>query len=360
MTNSPTVSQTDRESSDYASTTSAAALAQVIRKATRVLLLTHSKPDGDAVGSVVALRRALEQCGVRADILLMGPIDQALLAVLEGEPVRRLEREGPPPEEPDLIMLVDTGSWSQVEALRAWLVPRMARIVGVDHHRRGDAIAALRLVDWSCASTTQALMPLLKALEVRISAELATPLFMGLATDTGWFRFSSADAAVLRLASELLGAGAAKDWLFATLEQNARPSRLSLTARALASIEFVDPVGGGRIAVMTLSRDDFAETGGGSEDTGGVVNEPLVIREVRASILLSQHEAGVTRVSFRSKPDLIAPDGRMLEPGLDVNELAARFGGGGHVQAAGARIAAELDEARKTVMAEIRGKRDRE
>lgn len=354
MTNTPTQSESDA----YASTTSAAAMAELIRGATRVLLLTHSKPDGDAVGSVVALRRALDQCGVHAEILLMGPIDQALLTVLEGEPMRRLEREGPPKDEPDLIMLVDTGSWSQVDALRAWLTPRLGKVIGVDHHRRGDDIAAMRLVDPTCASTTQALMPLLKALEVRMSAELATPLFMGLATDTGWFRFSSADAAVLRLASELLGAGAAKDWLYATLEQNARPSRLALTARALASIEFVDPVDsiwGGRIAVMTLTRADFAETGGGTEDTGGVVNEPLAIREVRGAILLSQHEAGVTRVSFRSKPALIAPDGRVLEPGLDVNALAARFGGGGHVQAAGARIAAELEKARERVMGELGG-----
>ena len=353
---------------NYESTSTAVALAARLRDARSVVILTHAKPDGDAIGSVVALHRTLERIGVRPVSIVMGPLEPALIATAGNTPLRRLERDGPPPEEPDVIVVVDTGSWSQLEPIAAWLRPRVTKTIGVDHHRRGDDVAgAGRIVEPSCASTTQALVPVIEALGVSIDVagngapssmpaeRIATPLYMGLATDSGWFRFSNADAAVFALASRLVAAGARKEWLYATLEQNARPARLALTARALASLRLVDH---DRIALMTLSCDDYAQCAGGPEDVGGVVNEPMVLATVRVAVLVSQHEPGTTRVSFRSKPGVderMADVERRSEATIDVNAIAAKLGGGGHVQAAGAKLSMSLPEAVKAVEAALAG-----
>lgn len=347
----------------YSSTSSAGELADALRGASRVLLLSHAKPDGDAVGSLLALRHALVAANKTVEVLLMGPVEPALLVAAAriicgpggvrggaGGSLRRFEQDGLPKNEPDLVAVVDTGSWAQVEPIAAWLRARTDRTIGVDHHAGGsEDLAPRRLVDVSSASTTQALVPVLEAFDATFDATLATALFMGLATDTGWFRFPSADAGVFALASRLLAAGAQRDWLYATLEQNVRPARLAVLARALGTLELLR---GGSASIMTLSREDFAATGAGPEDAGGIVNEPLAIGSVKLSILLSEHEPGLTRASFRSKAAL---PGEPADVSVDVNALAAAFGGGGHVHAAGAKLPMELAAAKALVVAKVDG-----
>jgi phosphoesterase RecJ-like protein len=175
---------------------------------------------------------------------------------------------------------------------------------------------------------------------------------MGLATDTGWFRFPNARAREFELAARLLAAGVDKNAMYQQLEQSSRAERILLQARALSSLSFVDAsaeIGGGNVAVMRLRASDFTETGALLEETSGLVNVPMEIASVRASVLVVEDAAaGVTKLSFRSKPP--AMDGRFI----DVNELAARFGGGGHVHAAGAKQRASIDEVAAKVLNELR------
>ena len=222
--------------------------------------------------------------------------------------------------------MVDTGAWTQLDSMKDWLRPRVDRVVGVDHHARGGSVAGRRVVDTECASATQALVPVLDAMAIDLSQnDVATPLFLGLATDTGWFRFSSAGPAVYRLAARSMESGVDKDDLYALIEQNASPARFA------------------------ISMEDFAETGASLEGLAGIVNTPLEIGSVRASILLTEAAKGLTKASFRSKP---ASGGLGI---VDVNELAARFGGGGHVHAAGARLSVDLQEAADAIEAELPG-----
>lgn len=341
----------------YASTVTPAAMGAAIRAAQRAVLLSHAKPDGDAVGSLLAVRESIVSQGGEAEAILMGPIEPSLLEVgaaliargaRPAGSLRVLERDGWPAEEPDLVVIVDTGSWAQVEPAAAWLRARLERVVGIDHHAGGsEDLAARRVVERTCASTTQVLAPILAHADAAMTPALASALFMGLATDTGWFRFSSADAAVFALGSRLLAAGADRDYLYARLEQNAKPPRLALLAKALSTLELHCD---GSVALMTLGREDFASTGAGPEDAGGFVNEPMALRSVRMSILLTQVEPGVTRASFRSKPAL---PGEPAALRIDVNAFAARFGGGGHVQAAGARFKQELAATKATITAAL-------
>ena len=271
---------------------------------------------------------------------------------LAGEAVGRAP-ESLPSGEFDLVAVVDTGSWSQLEHLGAWLRARHDRCIGVDHHRSGDTAFVDRIVDARCASCTQALVPVLEAMGVRFDSpgsggegSIAEALFAGLATDTGWFRFSSADAPVFALAARLLGAGVDKDRLYRQLEETARPQRMGLLARAMGGMRWI---GAGRAALMTLSPEDFAHASGSAEDLAGVVNAPMVVGSVEVSALLSQNDPGpVVKISFRSKPPM-----RPGAPFVDVNRLAGEFGGGGHVHAAGARFKGTMADAASAVTSAI-------
>ncbi len=327
----------------YHSTSTPQGLAKRLSTAARVAVLTHSKPDGDAMGSVLALVRALRCRAISATGFLVGPIDPNLLALAREDEVTMLT-DGAEPDEPDLTVVVDTGAWSQVEPLGGWLRARADRVLGIDHHARGDDLAPMRLVDSTAASATQVLLTVIDALGVPLSFgadaagrfSVAEALFTGLATDTGWFRFSSAGEPVFHVAGRLLGAGVNKQRLLQQLEENERPSRLVATGRALRSIEWLAD---GRVVMMQLSPKDLAEVEARPEDLGGIVNVPMSVGAVVMSVLLTEVDPGLTKISFRSKPKQCG------SPWFDVNKIAAQFGGGGHVQAAGARIAGPIEAA---------------
>lgn len=327
-------------------------LAERIRAATRILVTTHSKPDGDALGSVLAVVRAAAAIGVRADGWVVGPFEPNLLSLAAPTPLTLVDPKKPtlPGEEYDLVVVVDTGAWSQLETLAPWLRDRVDRTIGIDHHARGDRVASERVIDARCGSATVIVARLVRALGVSLAhgadakgrGSIAEALFLGLATDTGWFRFQNAKPPEFALASELLAAGVDKDRLIDITENSHRPQRLAIEGRALANVRFLAD---GLVAITSLSLADFAETKATLEETSGVVNLPMAVATVRAAALLIESEPGLVKISFRSKP---AIDGARF---FDVNQIAARFGGGGHVHAAGARIKGTLAEAERAIAA---------
>lgn len=334
---------------EYVSNTTIAELAERIGNARRVLITSHAKPDGDAIGSTLALRRALESRGQHAVIVLGGPVEANLATLTHGDMVHV---DTPPPDnEFDLAIVVDTGAWAQLEHIRDWLRRHADRIVVIDHHARGDEIGQWRIIDPTAASTTIMLIDLLDEMGVSLhdgsSGSIAEALFVGLATDTGWFRHSNADARAFAAAARLISAGVNKDRLYQLLEETYTRRRLELEARALASLEYTN---NGKAAVMMLGPEDFSETGADLEELTGMVNMPMVVADVQVSVLLSQREPGLTKVSFRSKPATGQPN----EPDpVDVNEIARQFGGGGHIRAAGARLKMDINDAKRRVVEAI-------
>lgn len=336
--------------SAYESTIGTEGAAAMLRSAARIAVVTHWKPDGDAMGSVLALTRALRAAGREVEPFIAGPLDPNVHAL--ANPGEVLVAPGRMPRaDTDLAVVVDTGAWSQLEPFQAWLKSMHGRVLGIDHHARGDDVAQHRIVDTSCASATQVIAGVIDALGVPFTegsarGSIAEAIFAGLATDTGWFRFKSAGPAVFSLAARLLGLGVDSQRLVQMLDENERPPRLGMLGRALSSIEYV----GGEAAIMRLGPDDFAATGARQEDIGGVVNAPMVVGAVRVSVLLTQvpGEGAVTKMSFRSKA-ATAPGQRFT----DVNRLAAEFGGGGHAQAAGARLDMPIGAAAERVRAAV-------
>lgn len=333
-------------------------IAAFLRPKRRVIVTTHLKPDGDAVGSSMALVRALNAPGPwgmpnRAEAWYTGPTPPWLKDIVGETPHRVIGPGGPPDVDGlDAVVVVDTGSWTQLEPLREWLSSRHAMVSIVDHHVQGDAaVAPRRHIDTQSAAACQPVGELCRLLlnVPTISAlpqNVADMLYLGLATDTGWFRHSNVTKAVMNFAGELLDAKADNVRLYQILEQCDTVSRLRLLSRALATLELHDQ---DRIAVMTLTREDFKAAHAQPGESGGFVDFGQAVTGVLVTALLTEAAPGeygstpgpITKISMRSKV------------GVDVNAVAKTLGGGGHVQAAGARVNLEMDAAKKELVRRV-------
>ena len=323
----------------------------------RVVVMTHVRPDGDAIGSTLALTRALNIAKPgAAEAWYFGPQPLWFKDLAKDTPCRLLEHTTvPPPDaitEPDVIAILDTGSWTQLEPGATWLRPRRDRVVLVDHHVQGDAeVAGRRFIDTGAAAACQPVAELCRLILGKsrvgeLPREVAETLYLGIGTDTGWFKHSNVTPRVLRDAAELLETGVDHSELFRVIEQQDRPARLALLGRALATLRFDAK---DSIASMVLTKKDFDECNAAPGDASGFADYAQTIASVRVVAMLTETERDaqgrpVTKISLRSKNTPDSPD---------VNKVCKVFGGGGHVRASGARIQAEIGEARRRVVEEL-------
>lgn len=333
----------------YETNASLAEIAGRLRRATSVALFTHSKPDGDAVGSTLSVARSLHRLNIRAVPIYLPPWPARMDTVVGPTPVVH-EKHGCWNEawlkSVDAAAVLDTGSWGQLADARPWLEPRAEMTVLVDHHSHGDGeIASMRHIDSRSASACELaaeLCRLLLGLDSfsALPVEIAEPLYLGLSTDTGWFRYSNMKASTLRLAADLIEAGVDHNRLYRRIEQADTPHRLQLIRRALESLELLD---GDRAAIMTITKADIAACHATQDEVGGLTDLPQTIGSVRVIAVITELEPTLTKVSLRSKA---ADDGQRE---IDVNALLNPLGGGGHFHAAGAKIRLPLAETRATI-----------
>ncbi len=305
----------------------------------RPSVVTHRRPDGDALGAVAGLTLALHALGIDATAALFEPFPTRYELLRDSVTWHDWTAERDALTSTcDALLVLDTCSVQQLEPIADWL-PQAPRTLVIDHHPTRDAIGTrpgdLRLLDESAGAVCLLVAELLKTAGVAWTPALATALFVGLATDTGWFRFSNTDARLLRMTAELTAAGAAVNAIYRAIYEQDSPARLRLTGRMLQALELHAD---GQLALLKLRRADFDAAGADRTMTEDLVNEAGRLAGVEATVLFTE-EADHIRVNFRSKAR------------LDVAKLAAQFGGGGHTRAAGARLAAPWDAAVATVLA---------
>ncbi|MEX0655528.1 MAG: DHH family phosphoesterase [Phycisphaeraceae bacterium] len=333
--------------SDYTSTLDLPAAAEMIRQTQgRIVVLTHAKPDGDAFGSVIALAAALRATGRDVLPCFVPPVPVSLLE-LRGSMLANVYDDTLDLSGAGLYVVLDTGAWSQLGDMRSVIEANLPRTLILDHHLSGDIPAPARYIDGRAAAACEIVAQLLDhllddpaALSENTSHTISDALFVGIASDTGWFRFSNTRPETHELAARLLRQGVDQSALYQVLEQMERPQKLALLTRALDSLKML---AGGQAAVMTLRVSDFAETGALEEETERLIDVPQQVGTIRVIVLVSEKRdeeadgepAVVTRMSFRSKAGRDA---------VNVAELASRFGGGGHARAAGAKVNAPAAE----------------
>ena len=319
----------------------------------RPLLLSHTKPDGDAIGSLVAMHRFLESPDVEPMIVLFDDVPRRYAFLERLAPCRRLGKEVQwnGLTDVDGVILLDTCSYTQLEPVADWLRSTSAPKLVVDHHATGDDLADVFLTDESAASTSLILFEWERSVGWSLDTGTAVALYVGLATDTGWFRHSNTDARALEAAADLTRRGARAHELFDALYQQESVARFRLRAEACRRLELRF---GGRLAVITIPKSVFDETGAVRADTEDLVNEPLRLASVVVSIMLVEDAGGIIRVGFRSRAPTDPQASACAKiPDVDVAALAQVFGGGGHRRAAGARVTGTLEQVKERIIARV-------
>jgi phosphoesterase RecJ-like protein len=310
----------------------------------RVLITTHVRPDGDAVGTAAAMALGMRRRGIDSRVLLLSRLPGKYAFVLKENDIGFDEVETAWPRDfslqgYDALLVVDTGTWSQLPGLKeridGWSKPRLV----LDHHLTQEDWADVKVVEPEAAAAGEIAAELLAQWNVPVDPAIAAALFLAIASDTGWFQFSNTRPATLRLAAELMEAGVDTDKMYQHLYQNERAERMALQTRAQDSLELLDQ---SRLAVMSVRKSDFEHTHARLSDTENLINVPLQIRTVEVSILIVEPPDGsAIRVSLRSKGQ------------VDVAKFAEQFGGGGHARAAGLKIPGPFEHVRGLVSSEM-------
>jgi len=317
---------------------------ELINKFSSILITTHIKPDGDACGCLAAMRDALTTRGKEVKQLLLTPLPE-WYAFLFAEKVPVLGHDIEIEElvqgqfgEFDLIIIIDTNSYSQLPKFEQYLKQTDKPVLVIDHHVTTEGLGTIELVEPEAAAAALIVYDLFKYAKWNITEKIAQALFVAAATDTGWFQFSNTDSRVFRICAELIEAGANPVELYHDLYQNFSPARFKLLAIMLSTLELHFD---GRFATQYLRQQDFEQAGAAYEDTEDLINECQRISTVEVVALFVELKDGRIKLSLRSKG------------GVDVCKIAAKFGGGGHTMAAGAHLPGPLENAKQLIMAEI-------
>jgi phosphoesterase RecJ-like protein len=313
-------------------------IAAALAAAGRLLFVTHARPDGDGLGSVRALALAARAAGRAADVLVPDAVPARYDFLFAGEPPAGAGGFEALADAADAIVIVDTCAFQQLDHLEDGLRKRRGKVLVLDHHATADDVGAVQWIDTSAAAAGVLAAEVIDRLAWPLPASAAEALFIAITSDTGWFHFANTDARCLRVAGRLMEAGLRPDVLYMRLYQCDRPQRLRLMERMLASLELHC---GGKLAVMSLRRRDFDETGAAASETENLVNEALRIGSVESAVLLVENHDAMVRVSLRSRD------------AVDVAAVAERFGGGGHARAAGLRTSEDLDSLKAKLVAAI-------
>jgi phosphoesterase RecJ-like protein len=316
---------------------------ELIRAHDRFLLTSHVRPDCDALGSELGLAGVLEALG--KDVMIVNAQktppnlafidpDQRLKAL--GVDVEPFHLEGA-----EVLLVLDTSAWAQLGSMAEVVRATRAHKAILDHHVGEDDMGAELFKNPKAEATGRLVLEAARHLGVRITPEMARPLFAAIATDTGWFRFGSTSGTTLRYAGDLVDAGAVPSEIYNSLYEQDSLARLKLRGRILARTQTeLD----GRLAHTAALKEDFEETGALPSDTEDVINMTLAVAGTEVAVILVEQPAGGFKLSFRSRT-----------PKIDCNELAKKFGGGGHKAAAGASTSAPWPEAQKQVLDVVRG-----
>ncbi|MFY9578565.1 MAG: bifunctional oligoribonuclease/PAP phosphatase NrnA [Gaiellaceae bacterium] len=314
------------------------ATVDAIRGHERFTLTTHENPDGDALGSLLAMKLALDQLGKNSVMVLHSE------APLPGEyhfmPLAELRRRWPDDVSERILVALDCANESRIGDEE--VLGRVPLTLDIDHHHDNTRFGDVNLIVSDASSTGEVLRDLFRELGVELTPVIAEALYIALVTDTGRFQYTNTTPKAFRLAAELVEAGADLHRVFQGVYESVQFAKLKLIARALDRAQVYE---GGRIVISYLLRTDFAEVGAAEPYSEGIIDELRRVEGADMAVLIREppREGGPTRrVSLRASVDE-----------LDVSAIARKSGGGGHRQAAGFSSEASIEEITEFVRREF-------
>src|SRR5438132_10010813 len=303
------------------------AVEEAIRSDERFAVTTHENPDGDALGSLLAMHLALGELGKESVMVLDQPIHSEYTFMSLGE----VQRHWPDDLSERVLVAVDCAQETRIPG-----APPLAlapRVVNVDHHHDNTRFGHANLIVADASSTGEILRDLFAALGVALTPDLAEAIYIALVTDTGRFQYSNTTPKALRLAAELVEAGANVHRVFQGVYESVEFGKLKLLARVLERAQIYE---GGRVVVSYLLRTDFSELGAAEPYSDGIIDYLRAVEGADMAVLIREpprQDGPTRRVSLRASIDE-----------LDVSAIARKSGGGGHRQAAGFSSEASIEE----------------
>jgi phosphoesterase RecJ-like protein len=287
------------------------------------------------------MRAVLQGVGVHPLAVLLDPAPHAYRSLIEIDPPPVLGQNVSLEalNDTDGVIVLDTCSFEQLLPVADWLRSSKRPLIALDHHVTRDLPADVYLIDTTASAAALILLEWAVAVNWPMASVALEALWVGIATDTGWFRFSNTDARTLERAAELVQHGVNPAELYNRIYNRERAGKIKLLGAGLSTLELLEKE---RIACMKLTLKDFERCGAEPGDTEGIINEPMRIEPVEVSVLLVEAADGAVRLSLRSRER------------VDVASIAVSFGGGGHPRAAGARVHGTMAEVRQRVLDALR------
>ena len=307
-------------------------IAELIKKANKIALVCHANPDGDTLGSGLALYYALKGAGKQTDIFC-SDVPGRKLRTLYGAENLRTDMPNQPYE---LAIAVDCSDINLLSA-HAGVIRRARVSACVDHHMSNSDYTKYTYVERGVAACAQPVYKLIKLISggKPLDVHVAGLLYTALVTDSGGFAFSSVTGDTLRIAAELLDCGVQGHKITEYFMQDISPAVYALKTRVLARTEFFED---GRIGMITFNASDFAASGTALSDTTGIINDVRNVEGVDVAVAVTEAALREYKVSIRT------------DEKADANRIAAVFGGGGHNRAAGCRVFGEYEDVKERVL----------
>jgi phosphoesterase RecJ-like protein len=305
-------------------------VAEAIRAHDRFLITTHENPDGDSLGSILAMKLALEQLGKDGVMYLSGgtPLPKEYLFM----PLEGIERTPPDDAADRVVLALDCANARRIGPDES-LLERSPLVIDIDHHHDNSRFGDVNVIVPSASSTGEVLRDLFRELGIELTPDIAEALYIALVTDTGRFQYANTTPKTLRVAAELVEAGADVHRVFQVVYENVAFAKLKLLARALEHARVYE---GGRMIVSHLERSDFEAAGAAEPFSEGIIDYLRAVEGAEIAALIREppsQDGPSRRVSLRTRAE-----------DIDVSAIARKSGGGGHPQAAGFSSESSVEE----------------
>ena len=304
---------------------------QHIKTHQRILIASHAEPDGDCLGSLVALGLALGKLDKTITLFNSSPIP-AVYRFLPG--VERIVKQIKEAKEYDLAVVLDCGDILRVGEDSS-VVDQIPIVINIDHHVSNTGFGDVQLIDTDACATAEIVYRLIKALEISFDKSIATAIYLGILTDTGSFRFSNTNPAAFAISKAMIDIGVEPHTVAQRVFGTYSLGRIKLLNMALNSIEISE---NGKLSLMTISRSMLNSTGTSTEDIDGLINYARRIEDVKVAALIHEIKNGAGKFTNMNRYHVSLRS----DSTVDVAKIANKFGGGGHTSAAGFQIESTL------------------
>jgi phosphoesterase RecJ-like protein len=306
-----------------------------IRDGREFILTLHENPDGDSVGSSLAMALALRSLGKRAVVATPDPLPKAFSFLTGADEVVPWEMVT---GGFDVALIIDCGDLNRFGSVGRAAVTATPVIINIDHHQTNSGFGHVNYVDPGAAAACEQVLGILGRLGYRPGKDVATCLLTGLMTDTGCFRYSNTGPSTLRSASRMVAAGGSPALVAERVYDTRSLASLRLLTLALGTLSLSRS---GRVAWMVIRRDDYLSSGASDSEAEGIVNYARTISGVEVGVVFRETLDGKVRIAFRSRHE------------VDVSRLALAFGGGGHARAAGCLFDGPLEQGVERILGAV-------